>query len=138
MQNFLVNGSIHKEFIQYNRKEIKEFIKNQGRESGEYFRGYESYGDNKDGQRNASQVNETLKSLDTINSSPQQRESSLNFPGSKTRIKKKLLGSNTIHVEDPWTKKLRLAASQKSERLNTESLVFPDDVKVEKRIGLTS
>ena len=62
----------------------------------------------------------------------------MGFPGSKTRIKKKLLGSNTIHVEDSLTKKLRMAASQKSERLNTDSLVFADDVKVEKKIGQTS
>lgn len=31
-----------------------------------------------------------------------------------------------------------MAASQKSERLNTDSLVFADDVKVEKKIGQTS
>jgi hypothetical protein len=129
----LVNGSIHKEFIQYNRHEIKEFIKNQGRASSEYFRGYETF-DNKSKRNN---IKDSLKSLETIESSP-KRDTSVGFNASTTRIKKKLVGTSTIHVEDPVAKKKRLTAVQNSERQSMENLTFPEDVKVEKKIGFTS
>ena len=40
IQNFLVNGSISKAFIQTNKKELQKFIKKQGRSTSEFFRGY--------------------------------------------------------------------------------------------------
>ena len=42
LQNFLVNGSVQKEFIHTNKKELQKFIKNQMRSSSDYFRGYQS------------------------------------------------------------------------------------------------
>ena len=41
MQNFLVNGSLSKKFIQTNKKELQKFIKNETRSGSEFFRGYE-------------------------------------------------------------------------------------------------
>ena len=40
LQNFLVNGSVQKEFIHTNKKELQKFIKNKMRSSSDYFRGY--------------------------------------------------------------------------------------------------
>ena len=51
-------------------------------------------------------------------------------------LKRKLLGPATIHIEDPTKKRIRVTASQqklRSTRLNTESMVFANDVKLEKK-----
>ena len=52
IQNYLVNGSISKEFIHTNKKELQKFIKNQTRASdrGESMLGYKEFGNlNKNG-----------------------------------------------------------------------------------------
>ena len=43
IQNYLINGTISKEFITTNKKELQKFIKNQHRSSSDFFRGYQTY-----------------------------------------------------------------------------------------------
>ena len=49
MQNYLVNGSLSKQFIHQNKKELQKFIKKKTKSGSDFFRGYESVEGPRDG-----------------------------------------------------------------------------------------
>ena len=139
IQNFLVNGSVSKEFINSNKSQLQKFIRNQARSTDNGFKGYQEYGDKKKNYDGGKILqNRTIEDLHAEASSlvddlPRDPLGSIQVSPS---IQRKLVGPSTIHIEDPSKKRIRMVNSQqkiRSERLNTEAMVFPNDVKLEKK-----
>ena len=151
IQNFLVNGSISKEFIQTNKRELQKFIKKQGRSTGEYFRGYEEYGDeSNDYDLAALQKSRKSNGQETVNSQNskisivdkakklERAESELG-PRDLPQMEHKHVGSATVYNDKNMVttkKQLRMSSHKemlRSQRLDPNKMVFPNDVKVEKK-----
>ena len=114
IQNFLVNGSISKAFIQTNKKELQKFIKKQGRSTSEYFKGYETHDRPKNEKpiygTATSAVRDSNQSMDSMFKNGSNTVSILNkarktdmsgrhsAQGNTPKLKKRLLGTSTIHV----------------------------------------
>ena len=141
IQNFLVNGSVSKEFINSNKSQLQKFIRNQARSTDNGFKGYKEYGNKKEYNYESStiQQNRTIEDIKAEGSILQADDEPHDPLGSiqvSPSIKRKLVGPSTIHIEDPSKKRLRMVNSQqkiRSERINTETMVFPNDVKLEKK-----
>ena len=137
VQNFLINGSVSKEFIHSNKKELQRFIRNQARSTDNNgLKGYKEYGGNDTSASHNMRKTSLHTHTSMENISVDEVKDALGTIDVTSTLKRKLLGPATIHVEDPTKMRKRMVASQqklRSERLNTESMTFPNDVKLEKQ-----